>query len=149
MKKQILNIAATLSLLLMLGIASMAQTTREMTVNIPFAFHVGKATLPAGTYTVYRASSHTGDGYLLRDADGQSKAVFNTQQAQSHGVIEVSKLEFHRYNDQYFLAGVWSAGNNIGRELQPSRLERELAKESTPHLAQKSAKPEIVTVTNQ
>jgi hypothetical protein len=149
MKKQLFQIAATLSLFLMMGAAAMAQTTREMTVTIPFAFNVGKTALPAGTYTVYRTSTNTGDGFLLRDANGQPKVVFNAQQAQSARVQGESKFEFRRYDDQYFLAGFRSTGSNIGRELQQTSLEREAANKSTRHLAQKSAKPEIVTVTTQ
>lgn len=149
MKKQLLYIAATLSLFPILGVAAVAQTTREMIVTIPFAFHVGKTALPAGTYTVYRASTHTGGGFLLRDANGQPKVVFNAQQAQSAGARGESRLEFRRYDDKYFLARVWAAGNNIGRELQPTRLERELAKEATRHLVQKGVKPEVITVMTQ
>lgn len=147
MKKQLLPIAATLSLFLMLGVAAAAQTTREMTITVPFNFYVGKTVLPAGTYTVYRTSTNSGDGFLLRDANNQPKLVFNARQAQSAGAPEESRLEFRRYDDQYFLARFWTAGNNIGRELQPTRLERELGKQATRHLAQKGVKPEIVTVT--
>lgn len=149
MKKQLLHIAASLSLFLMLGVAAAAQTTREMTVTIPFNFYVGKTALPAGTYTVYRTSTNTGDGFLLRAADRQAKVVFNAQQVQSAGARGESRLEFRRYEDKYFLARVWAAGNNLGRELQPTRLERELAREATRHLAQKGVKPEVITVTTQ
>lgn len=147
MKKQLLHIAATLSLFLMLGVAAAAQTTRALTVTIPFNFYVGKTSLPAGTYTVYRTSSNSGDGFLLRDADRQAKVVFNAQPVQSAGARTDSRLEFRRYDDKYFLARVWAAGNNFGCELQPSRLERELAQEATRHLAQKAVQPEVVTVT--
>jgi hypothetical protein len=149
MKKQLLQIAATLSLCLMLGVAAKAQMTRQMTVTIPFAFYVGKTALPAGTYTVYGTSTHTSDGFLLRDADGHVKVTFNAQQVQSGEWSSDSHLEFRRYGDKYFLARVWEAGNNIGRELQQSRLEREMAKDTDRHLAQKSARPEAISVTTQ
>lgn len=149
MKKQLLHIAATLSLFLMLGAAAAAQATREMTVAIPFNFYVGKTALPAGNYTVYRTSTNSGDGFLLRAADRQAKVVFMAHQVRSAGAPGESKLEFRRYDGGYFLARVWAAGNNIGRELQPTRLERELAREATRHLTQKGVKPEVVTVTAQ
>jgi len=148
MKKQLLLIATTLSLCLMLSVAAHAQMTRQMTVNVPFAFYVGKTALPAGTYTVYGTSTNTGDGFLLRNADGHVKAVFNGQQVQSVAQ-SVARVEFRRYDDKYFLARVWAEGNNIGRELQQSRFERETAKDDAHHLAQKGVKPEIVTVTAQ
>jgi hypothetical protein len=148
MKKLILHLATTLSLCLMLGVAANAQTTRQMTITIPFDFHVGKKALPAGTYTVYKTSAHSGDSFLLRDKDGDVKSFFNTQSVQTRKVESRSRLEFHRYNDKYFLARLWSAGNNIGRELRRSRLEREAEKEAR-HLAQADVRPEIVAVAIQ
>jgi len=149
MKKQLLQIAAILSLCLMLGGVATAQMTRQMTVTVPFAFYVGKTALPAGTYTVYGTGTHTGDGFLMRDADGQAKVVFNGQQVQSGGSRSVARLEFRRYSDKYFLARVWAAGSNIGRELQQSSLERETAQGDARNLAQEVVKPEVITVTTQ
>ena len=148
MKKLILHIATTLSLCLMLGLAVNAQTTNQMTITIPFEFNVGKKALPAGTYTVYKTSAQSGDGFLLRDKDGDVKIFFYTQSVQTRKVESRSRVEFHRYNDKYFLARIWSGGNNIGRELKKSRLEREAAKEAR-HLAQTDAGHEIVTVAIQ
>src|SRR5262249_5088447 len=142
MKKQLLQIATTLSLCLMLGVAATAQMTRQMSVTVPFAFYVGKTALPAGTYSVYGTSTNTGDGFLLRDAKGEVRAVFNGQQIQSEALRSEACLEFRSYGDKHFLARVWAAGNNIGRELQLSQLEREVARDADRHLAQKSAKPE-------
>lgn len=149
MKKQLLHIAATLSLFLMLGVAAAAQTSREMTIAIPFDFYVGKTALGAGTYTVYRMSSTTGDGFMLRSADRRTKVIFNTQSIQSPGALVGGKVEFRRYEDKYFLARVWTDGNKVGRELPQSSLERELARTSTRHLARKDAKPDVVTVSPQ
>lgn len=149
MKKQLLHIAATLSLLLMLGVAAAAQTSKVMTVTIPFNFYVGTTLLPAGTYAVYRTSTVSGEAFLLRDADRQAKIIFSARQVQSAEAPEASQLEFRRYEEKYFLARFSTAENNISRELQPSRLERELGKEAARHLAQKGVKPEVVTVTTQ
>ena len=149
MKKQLLQIATTLSLCLLLGIAATAQMTRQMTVNIPFAFYVGKTALPAGTYTVYGTSTHTGEGFLLRDADGQVKAVFNASQVQSEEARSDARLEFRSYGDKHFLARVWAAGNNLGRELQQSQLERETAQADARHAAQKDVKPEVISGTTR
>lgn len=149
MNKQLLHIAATLSLFLMLGVAAAAQTSREMTIAIPFDFYVGKTALDAGTYTVYRMSSTTGDGFMLRSADRRTKVIFNTQSIQSPGALVGGKVEFRRYEDKYFLARVWTDGNKVGRELPQSSLERELARTSTRHLARKDAKPDVVTVLPQ
>ena len=149
MKKQLLQMVAIISLSLMLGVAATAQMIRQMTVAVPFAFYIGKTALPAGTYTIYRTSTHTGNGFLVRDAKGNAKVVFNTQQVQSGKSQSVARLEFRRYNDKYFLGSVWAAGNNIGRELQQSQLERETAKGAVEHLAQRDVKPEVITIATQ
>ena len=149
MKKQLLHIVTTLSLCLLLGIAATAQMARQMTVNIPFAFYVGKTALPAGTYTVYSTSTHAGEGFLLRDAEGQVKAVFNASQVQSEAARSDARLEFRSYGDKHFLARVWAAGNNLGRELQPSQLERETAQADARRAAQKDVKPEVISGTMQ
>ncbi len=145
-KKQFLNIAATLSLFLMLGTAAAAQTTRQMTVTVPFDFSVGKTELPAGKYTLYHLSNNRGDEFLLRDADGRAKVVFNAQLMQAGESRVGGRLEFRRYDDKYFLGSVWTADGNIGRELRQSSLERETAGDASRGLATKSVKPEVVTI---
>lgn len=149
MKKQLLHIAATLSLFLMLGIVASAQTTLEMTVNIPFDFYAGKTQLPAGTYTVYRTSNTSGDGFMLRSSDNKTSVVLNAKLIQTSNPSLESRFEFRRYNDKYFLARVWTAGNKNGRELQMARLEREVARDASRNLAKGEYKTEIITVPNQ
>jgi hypothetical protein len=139
MKKTILHITAAMSLFLILGGVAAAQTTRQLTVAIPFAFHVGQTELPAGTYVVYRTSSNAGDGFLLRAVDGQAKAFFAASKVQSGESRAGGRLEFRQYGETSFLARVWIGGSNVGRELQPSALEREAMR-----LARKSAPIELV-----
>ena len=40
--------------------------------------------------------------------------------------MEHTKLVFHRVAGRYFLAQIWVDGRSAGRELPPTRLEREL-----------------------
>jgi hypothetical protein len=146
MKKQLLHMATALSLCLMLGVAATAQMTRQMTLTVPFDFYVGKTALPAGTYTVYSTGTKAGDGFLLRGAGGHLSVAFNAQQVQSGKAQSVARLEFRRYSDKYFLASVWAEGNNIGRELQKSGLERETVRNVQRDLAKKDVTPEVVTL---
>jgi hypothetical protein len=56
--------------------------------------------------------------------------VINTvlpNSCESAATPEVSKLVFHRYGSQYFLAQVWTEGNNRGQELPKSGRESEVA----------------------
>jgi hypothetical protein len=62
----------------------------------------------------------------------------------SEKIVEVGSLVFSRYNDRYFLSKIWMTGTDSGRDLAPSRTEREL----TRRLAKSAPKPgtEIVAV---
>ena len=150
MKKHLLTFGATLSLVLTLAVVSAsAQTARQMTVTVPFDFSVGKTELPAGSYTVYRLSTRSGDGFLLRNAEGDAQVVINTNPVRSGEAQARGRLDFRQYGDKYFLARVWVEGNEIGRELPRSGREREVAKNPARNLAQEGAKPGIVSVSAQ
>jgi len=149
MKKYLLQIAATLTILTAVGLTASAQSTRKMTITVPFDFYVGKTALPAGTYVVYGTSSHSGDSFLLTDANGKRRVLFNAQTVEAGKVREVARIDFKRYDDKYFLARMWSAGSRIGRELRQSGIERDAAKSTNRNVAQKDAKPEVVTITSE
>ena len=66
---------------------------------------------------------------MIRSADGCG-GIHMTRPNRTSEVQKQSKLVFNRYGDQYFLSQVWMAGSDTGRDLSPSRNERNLAKES-------------------
>ena len=73
MKKSYLTIALTLTVLFGAGVSARAQEPDRVIAKVPFEFVAGTKTLPAGTYTVRRASpsssllisSHDDGAYLL------------------------------------------------------------------------------------
>ncbi len=148
MKKQVLTAVALLSLLGTLVMSGYAYSGRIM-VDIPFAFTAGKATLPAGKYTVEQAGV-INNTLLIRDAEGKGKTYLTVmsndtmQREQSK-----AKLVFHRYGDTYFLSQIWEAGSSIAHEVPKSDAERDLLKKRRNHLAENATAPEIVTVTAQ
>jgi hypothetical protein len=109
-----------------LVLSAFAQTVRPMQFKIPFDFKVGERQLAAGTYEVTAgAGSPT---LCIRNLDNKSVANIMTNAAQNSKVPEKSVLVFHKYGDTYFLNRLWLANTDAGRELPPSRLERELAR---------------------
>jgi len=112
-----------LGLLLMSALAY--ADTATLKVNIPFSFVVGKATMPAGEYSV-QGLGPEGNAISIRKSD---KGAYITLAipCQSLKTPEQSKLVFHRYGDRYFLAQIWTAGNNWGHEFPKSRREAEMA----------------------
>jgi thymidylate kinase len=95
---------------------------------------VGNQHRAAGTYDIT-----TGLSTLLvrREANGSASFAIALW-AYAGKTQEQAKLVFKRYGDRYFLSQVWYPGTNQGRQLQISKVERELA--------MNSAKPEIVTL---
>src|SRR5215475_10221273 len=103
-----------------LAIGAFGQTSPgDLVVDVPFAFSANGKKLPPGHYIVsqkidmIRIVNHAGVGLFV-----PTMPAFRTR-------VDGSKLEFHRYGDQYFLAAVWITGSKSGKELFPSSAERE------------------------
>jgi hypothetical protein len=140
MKKQ--NLIPLLAMVLMLAVGvAYAQLpgARMVKVNIPFSFTANHVTMPAGAYTVTDSGSQ--GVLLISSEDSSQRGLVSTLSIESNAGADQTKLIFHRYGDQYFLAQVWVAGENSGRELPRTRAEKELMArgpfESVAILAQK------------
>jgi hypothetical protein len=108
--------------------AASALAGQPITAQIPFSFHVGDSMFPSGSYM---ADLNVAQGVLrVRSTDHKSAAMVLSHGVQSSATTQKPKLVFKKYGDAYFLYQVWTAGNNTGQELHPSRLEREFAKAS-------------------
>lgn len=144
MKKQMLNVIVTLSVIVTLAVAGFAALHKKVTANVPFDFMVNGKTLPAGQYTI-EPSAANGNTLLIRNREAQQGVIVIAQ------VCEVgdakSQLVFRRYGNQYFLAKV--IGQTSANELMKSKAEREAARANRDHLAQHDAAPEIITVSAQ
>jgi hypothetical protein len=123
MKNQLL---ALVGLGLLLATASASAQTMPVKVNIPFNFIVNKAALPAGEYTV-QSLGLSNTAILLRSTDRQITRTFLSNTCSSSEASTTSKLVFHRYGSEYFLAQIWRAGYEQGKALPKSSREAELA----------------------
>jgi hypothetical protein len=127
MKKQL---SALLGLGLLLLAASAYAQTVNMKIEIPFNFTANGAKLPAGQYTI-TGLGIAGEALAIRNADQKAETLVMGHRCESLTTSQQSKLVFHRYGDRYFLAQVWTAGNDAGRELPKSRQEVEVAQDYT------------------
>ena len=119
--------------------------------NIPFDFTFGEKKLPAGEYSIGRATQNSSDTVLsLTDADGRSRAIRWSMAVEQSNSQSKASLVFHRYGDQYFLVQVWPAGAAVGREFPKSRSERDagrkLARNSSVATMTEDARVETVTI---
>ena len=91
MKREILKGVTMFAFLVALAIATAvvsanAQSSNQLTSNIPFEFIVGNETLPAGAYTV-RSVNDQGNALAIQSRDGENSAVRlsdPTEEVKSH-----------------------------------------------------------------
>jgi hypothetical protein len=106
--------------------AAPAQTSSQqrMIATIPFAFNVGKTSLPAGKYTVSVVNPSSDRKVLqLRSVDGRASAMVLTNTLK--GILtENAKLVFERYDDQYFFMQAQLAGDATSLAALHSKSER-------------------------
>jgi hypothetical protein len=125
MKKQLL---ALVGLGLLLATASASAQTVPLKANIPFNFIVNKAELPAGEYTLQSLGS-SDTVMLIQSTDSQIAKMVSPNACASSKPLTASKLVFHRYGSEYFLAQIWTAGYEQGKELPKSSRETEVAQD--------------------
>ena len=144
MKKWIFRATVTGCLLvLMIAIPAHGQMPgTTMRVAIPFDFIVRGKILPAGYYEIERINDSP-EGLIIRAINNKHDHVmFETETTQAKTIPYESEVIFHRYGDSYFLSEVFTAGERMGRELAPSRAERNLRSE----VASNRAEPETVAL---
>jgi len=144
MKKLIFGVLVTGCLFaLMLALPAHAQEPgTAMRATIPFDFLVRGKTLPAGNYEIRRINDSP-EGLIIRNInDKHEHVMFETLSMETRMAPNTGEIVFHRYGDSYFLAEVLTPGEEIGRELVPSRAERQLKRE----LASNKSEPETVSL---
>jgi hypothetical protein len=110
------------------AVPASAQSVEILKVKVPFDFSLAGLTKPAGEYTVTTLS-----GGLVTIGNREHGSVFVQIRA-----TEIPKgepkdaLVFHKINDQYFLAAIWTSRDSNGRELYMSRQEREKLAQGEP-----------------
>lgn len=144
MKKQILITFVTGCVLaLMIAAPTRAQAPgAALRAAIPFDFIVRGKPLPAGNYEMTRINDSP-EGLIIRNVnDRRDHVMFQTESVEPTRIPKRSEIVFHRYGESYFLSEVLTAGEETGRELAPSRAERQLRRE----MASNKTRPEEVAV---
>jgi hypothetical protein len=114
-----------LSVALLAAASVYAQGSQNLTVQVPFGFHLGNSMLPSGEYII---STDVAPGVVrVRSADFKSSVMILSNTAQTSATPSEGKLVFNKYGDEYFLSQIWRAGSNTGNELRKSRREAEVA----------------------
>jgi hypothetical protein len=121
-KNQIRNFVVGAGLAALLWSPLLMAQDRE-TAEIPFDFHVGQSTLPAGTYSVIKA---TQTGILqLRNEDSRESILLGAQGRET--AKDDPRLSFRCYSGHCFLAAVWIPGTP-GYTFWKTNMEKEMEK---------------------
>jgi hypothetical protein len=114
----------TIAIMMFLGVVTVAAEAqvfgaKQVRARIPFAFNVGKTTLPAGEYTVtYTVTvlNPSSDRQVLqvRSKDRRLSALIHSTETTPNNLANAdkAKLVFNRYGDTYFFAQVQMAGDS-------------------------------------
>jgi hypothetical protein len=117
---------ALIGLGLLLATASAYAQTGVVKATVPFTFIVDKADLPAGVYTIQGLGLAAG-AMTIQSADDNVVKVILPNACESSQPQKKTKLVFHRYGTEYFLAQIWREGSERGQELPKSGRETEVA----------------------
>jgi len=110
----------TIAIMMLLGVVAVtadAQVfgSKQVRAHIPFAFNVGKTSLPAGEYTVTVLNPSSDRQVLqIRSKDRRLSALIHTTETTSKNRdnADKAKLVFNRYGDIYFFAQAQMAGDS-------------------------------------
>ncbi len=108
-----------------LSMAQAQDQTPSIKVKIPFTFSVGNQSFAAGEYTLKALIQHTTG---LQNQNGRTLSNISSNSIEAAAAPSSTELVFNRYNDHYFLAQIWEAGSNIGKQLIKSPAEVEMAR---------------------
>ena len=129
MKKQVLFSLLTTVLLMAAGSAyAQLGSAQEVRANVPFDYKVGNATMKAGNCSIRAAG--IADVVGIRCAGSGAKLAL-TSLVSGKPTAE-TKLVFHKYGDEYFLAQIWIGGEDTGRQLPRTHAEKELMSRAEP-----------------
>jgi hypothetical protein len=128
MKKNLAGMVVTMLLVLGSVVPVMAQYSGPMKVTVPFNFVAENDRMHAGDYTIQRVAN----GRLrIQSNDGRTAASFLAIPKQGKVTAEKAHFIFHRYGSEYFLATIWTPGQEVGWEVLQGKLETELARKGT------------------
>jgi hypothetical protein len=124
MKKQTL-VFATLCLLISGAVIPAYSQTGGVKVKVPFNFILGDKAYTAGEYVF----SPVQDNIIVQNSVGTRIAMPMANHVTGHSTGKHGQVIFECYVSQCFLSQIWTPGQDVGRQLLPSRMQRRAAAE--------------------
>jgi hypothetical protein len=117
----------TVLLLAAASVTLQAQERPILRATVPFAFTIENTTLPAGTY-IFSILSPYNMVIKVQSADGRKAVLIAAIPTLKLNSSNQTKLVFHRFGNEYFLAQVWEQWSEVHRDLRSGNRARELAR---------------------
>jgi hypothetical protein len=108
MRKLYLRISLALIGIATLGAVAKAQEADHIVVKVPYAFVVSGKTLPAGTYTLMRASESDTRALVLADFEDHASSIILASTVENNYAAK-SELTFEQIGGQIFLSQIQTA----------------------------------------
>ena len=121
MKRNLIGIWSLVVLSLFLN-STGASAQSVAKADVPFAFKVGKAQLPAGCYEI---THENWSKIIIRNCKTGEAALSPVRQ--EHPGKASPRLVFYHLDNQYFLTEIWGAAGRAGMTVPAPKLEKELA----------------------
>jgi hypothetical protein len=138
--KRVVIVALSLVVLSLFLNATGACAQSVVKVNVPFAFKVEEAQLPAGCYTI---TSFLYEHNMIMIRNCKTGAAVVSLAGPEYPRDASSKVVFQHLGDQYFLAAIWGGAGSLGMTIPASKLERELQVASS---SSTSGKPVVIAL---
>lgn len=107
LKKKLIYLLPLLCAILVVGGSkAQAQIIDGLKVKIPFEFHAGRATLPAGNYTI-KVVGIESNLIQIESDDGHSSALVQTIDAEPGNISQTSELLFDHTGENYYLERIF------------------------------------------
>jgi hypothetical protein len=117
-----------MAVVLVLAVPMFGQYSGRMNVSVPFSFVVENERLQAGNYVIEKIA----DSRLrIYTKDGRVSRIFLVLPKEGKSTVGEARVIFRRYGNEYFLANIWTPGQNVGGEVLAGKFEQELAKKKT------------------
>jgi hypothetical protein len=122
MKRNLIGLPLVVFSLLLTTTSAYSQSAAK--AYVPFAFKVGQAQLPPGNYEL-RAKADSDIVTIYNRETGKGALALATVREDSP-LHSRSKLVFHSYGNQHFLAEIWGGADTMGILFSPSKQERQM-----------------------
>ncbi len=141
MRRQLSSLFIALGFVIAMVVTTSAVPfSMRIKADVPFDFYVGKKLFPKGDYII--ESVNDAGTMVIRSAKKGKARNFTVIKSKMTDKPK-SKLVFHRYGDQYFLARIWDGSSDTVLKLDKSSLEKKAAK------AAKKENPDEVPVNDK